>query len=249
MPATANSLVVLVSLSNTPVLLAGSSQAAHLAVLVHRVADPVDACVAADGLVGGVDENDFEEFVGGVLRADRRAFERERDNVETKPVSKNPQSKKRMPTFAAHSISSRSIRSAYLVDPVRVQDPQVPAPLSNPLFSNALQAPLELQLVDTLATRLSVNLTLGNRSLTATTADANTVNDIALLGLVSQAAGLVGARGAGSAVDHVELAELPAAETEKEAHHVGLLLFRELFHVLVGCSAKRAGRAIPRHSS
>lgn len=45
-------------------------------------------------------------------------------------------------------------------------------------------------------------------SLAATAADADTVDDIALLGLVSQAAGLVGAGWARGAVDDVQLAEL-----------------------------------------
>lgn len=49
---------------------------------------------------------------------------------------------------------------------------------------------------------------LGNRSLAATTADAHAVDDVALLGLVSEAAGLVGARGARGTVDDVELTVL-----------------------------------------
>lgn len=50
--------------------------------------------------------------------------------------------------------------------------------------------------------------TLGGGTLAATTADAHAVDDIALLGLVSEAAGLVGARGAGRAVDNVQLTKL-----------------------------------------
>lgn len=34
---------------------------------MDRVADPVDASIAADGLVLGVDEDDLEVLVGGVL--------------------------------------------------------------------------------------------------------------------------------------------------------------------------------------
>ena len=36
-------------------------------MLMHRVHDPVDARVRADGFVLGVDEDDFEVFVGRVL--------------------------------------------------------------------------------------------------------------------------------------------------------------------------------------
>lgn len=50
--------------------------------------------------------------------------------------------------------------------------------------------------------------TLGNRLLAATTADARAVDDIALLGLVPEAASLVGAAGPRSTVDDVQLAEL-----------------------------------------
>ena len=50
--------------------------------------------------------------------------------------------------------------------------------------------------------------TLGNGLLAATTADTHAVDDIALLGLVAEAAGLVGAAGPRGAVDDVQLAEL-----------------------------------------
>jgi len=36
-------------------------------VLVDGVADPVDLGVISDGLVGGIDEDDFVVFIGGVL--------------------------------------------------------------------------------------------------------------------------------------------------------------------------------------
>jgi len=54
----------------------------------------------------------------------------------------------------------------------------------------------------------TVGGTLGHRLLAATTANAHAVDDIALLGLVSEAAGLVGARGTRGAVDDVQLTEL-----------------------------------------
>ena len=48
-------------------LLARGSQPTHLAMLVDWVDDPVDACVAADGLVLRVDEDDLVVLVGAVL--------------------------------------------------------------------------------------------------------------------------------------------------------------------------------------
>lgn len=55
---------------------------------------------------------------------------------------------------------------------------------------------------------LTVGGTLGHRSLATTTSDADTVDDIALFGLVSQATSLVGSRRARSAVDDIQLSEL-----------------------------------------
>lgn len=60
-------VVVAVALAETTRLLAGGGEAAGLAVLVDGVDDPVDAGVTADGLVLGVDEDDLEVLVGGVL--------------------------------------------------------------------------------------------------------------------------------------------------------------------------------------
>ena len=56
--------------------------------------------------------------------------------------------------------------------------------------------------------RHTIGGTLGDGPLAATTADAHAVDDIALLGLVTETASLVEARGAGSAVDDIQLSEL-----------------------------------------
>jgi hypothetical protein len=60
-------LVVAVALVEAAGLLAGGGKATGLAVLVDGVDDPVDAGVDADGLVLGVDKDDLEVLVGGVL--------------------------------------------------------------------------------------------------------------------------------------------------------------------------------------
>lgn len=54
----------------------------------------------------------------------------------------------------------------------------------------------------------TVGGTLGRHALAATAADTGTVDDIALLGLVTQTAGLVRTRRAGSTVNDVQLAKL-----------------------------------------
>ena len=54
----------------------------------------------------------------------------------------------------------------------------------------------------------TVGGTLGSGPLTATASHTDTVDNIALLGLVAETTSLVGARGAGSTVDSVQLTEL-----------------------------------------
>lgn len=95
-----------------------------------------------------------------------------------------------------------------LVDPVGVEDTKVGTSATDTLLSGGLERTLVLQLADTLVGGLAVCDTLGHRSLAATTSNADTVDDEALLGLVSQSAGLVGAGRTRSTVDNVQLSVL-----------------------------------------
>lgn len=126
------------ALVETTRLLASCGETTALAVLVDCVDDPVDAWVAADGLVLWVDHDDLEVLVGGVL-----------------------------------------------VDPVGVEDAEIGAAAADTLFGGGAEGSLVLQLVDTLVGWLAVGSTLWRRSLAATAADANAVDDIALLSLVA----------------------------------------------------------------
>lgn len=65
--AASGGLVESVTLSETTGLLSGGGQSTRFSVLVDWVDDPVDAGIAADGLVLRVNEDDLEVFVGGVL--------------------------------------------------------------------------------------------------------------------------------------------------------------------------------------
>jgi hypothetical protein len=56
-----------VTLSVAAVLLANGGKTTSLAVLVDRVDDPVDAGIATDSLVGGIDKDDLEVLVGSIL--------------------------------------------------------------------------------------------------------------------------------------------------------------------------------------
>lgn len=97
---------------------------------------------------------------------------------------------------------------------------------------------------------LAVGSTFGHRAFTATTAHTYAIHNVTcmhkhtisargtlacrdrhlrgsaltLLGLVAQSAGLVGSGGSGGTVQVGQLPVLPAADTQKEAHHIGLLL-------------------------
>jgi hypothetical protein len=173
-------LVVSMTLAQTTRLLASSGETPGFAMLVDGIDDPVDARITADGLMLRVNEDDFEVLVGGVL-----------------------------------------------VDPVRVQNAQVGATTSNTLLSSRLERSLVLELVHTLVGRLacrkfiseySIDLstpkfhtvcsTLWYWPLATSTADTNTVDNIALLGLVTQSACFIRTRRAGSTVDDVQLSEL-----------------------------------------
>jgi len=58
------SFVESMTLAQTTRFLAGGSETARFTVLVNRVNDPVDARVTTDGLVLGIDKDNFKIFVG-----------------------------------------------------------------------------------------------------------------------------------------------------------------------------------------
>lgn len=67
LPPASVGLVVPVALLETSALLAGSRKTTAFTVLVNGVDDPVDAGIAANSLVLGIDEDDLEVLVGAVL--------------------------------------------------------------------------------------------------------------------------------------------------------------------------------------
>lgn len=131
-------------------------------MLVFVGGDPVNSGVSSDGLVEGVNHDDFEEFEGSVL-----------------------------------------------TNPVRVEDSEVSASSADSLLSNSSVRSGGLELVDTLVDGLSVNNTLGDGSLTASTSDSNSVDNVSLLGLVTELSGLISAAGSVDFVDDGKLSVLP----------------------------------------
>merc|ERR1719486_1584088 len=174
-------------LAQAPRLAARRREAAALAVLVRRAADPVDARVVADHRVGRVDADDLVVLVRRVL-----------------------------------------------VDPVRVEHAQVRGPLAHSFFSDGLEVPRELDLVDALVLGLAVDDAAVRRALARAAADGGPKNGVALLGLVAQFMGLVVARRPRHSTYFGLLAVLPRPDAHEVAEHVALLLLPELLEVLVG---------------
>lgn len=162
--------------SKSSALSSGRSESTELSVFHDRLTDPVGSRIVSNGLVRGIDEDDFEKLVGGIL-----------------------------------------------VDPIGVQDAKVSTTASDSFLSDRAEISGELELVDSLRLGLSVNDTLSDLSLSVSAADSDSVNDVSLLCLVSQTLSLVRSGGSGHARDGRELAVLPAANSEKEAHHIRLL--------------------------
>jgi len=120
-----------------------------------------------------------------------------------------------------------------LIDPVRVQDPQVPAPLANTLLCCAPETALELQVVDTLANGFAISGTLGHRFFAVTPPDTDTVDNVALLRFVAKTTGLVRTGRTGRAMDNIQLPVFPTPNTEEEAEDIRLFLLVKLSDVLV----------------
>ena len=79
------------------------------------------------------------------------------------------------------------------------------------LFSNASQIADEFKLVDTVILGFAVDNALVVGSLSTTTADSNTVDDVALLGLVAKFVGLVSSGGAVNLDNFLGLAVFPCS--------------------------------------
>lgn len=153
---------------------------------VDGIADPVDSGVLSDGLVGGVDEDDFEVLEGGIL-----------------------------------------------TNPVGIEDSEATNSSANSFFSDISQVSGELKLDNTLVDGLSVDYTLGDGFLSATSSDSDSVDDVALLLFVSQSSSFIRSRRLSASMDGGELSEFIGSHSENEAHDIGLLSLPELFEIFV----------------
>ena len=121
-----------------------------------------------------------------------------------------------------------------LVDPVRVENTKVGVLASGLFFGNTLEVALELEVVDTLVLWLTEDHTTVVLSLASSTSDSGTDNNVSLLGLVTEAVGLVGTGRAVAGNNVVSLTVFPSADTHQESEGIRLLVTPDLFHVLVG---------------
>jgi len=112
---------------------------------------------------------------------------------------------------------------AYVVDPVGVEHTKVATSASDTLFGLGPEGATELEVVDTGVARLTVDLTLVDWTLAASTAHLGAVDHVALLGLVSETTGLVWTGWPGRTMGGRQLTQLPGANAQEETHHVGLL--------------------------
>ncbi len=203
----------------------------HLTVTAQRqgvAADPVGTTTRTDGLVETVTLANTSVLLanGGKTTGFAVLVDRVADPVHARISGNSLVARINKDDFVV-------LVGGVLVNPVGVQDTQVRATTTNTLFSSSAEGTLVLELVNTLGSRLAINLTLSNRSLSATTTNTDSVDDMTLLGLVSETTSLVRTGRTGSTVDDIELSVFPASQSEKEAHHIRLLLLVQFGNVLV----------------
>lgn len=127
------------------------------------------------------------------------------------------------------------LEASILTNPVRVEGAEVRALAGDTLLGDGLVSALSLDLGDaTRVSGLTVDGTLGTVSLATTSSDADTVDNVTLLGLETKTACLLGAGRSVALVDDGKLTELPGADSHDEAADITLLLSPKLLKVLVG---------------
>jgi hypothetical protein len=93
------------------------------------------------------------------------------------------------------------LESSVLTNPVGVEDSKVSASSADSLLSDGSVGSVRLELVDTLVNGLSVDDTLGNGLLSTSSSDSDSVDYVALLGLVAELSCLVDSAGSVNLVD------------------------------------------------
>ena len=106
------------------------------------------------------------------------------------------------------------LEGGILVDPVRVEHSEVHASTARPLLGNRSQVAHELQLVDTVILGLAVHHALVVGPLPAASAHSDAVDDVTLLGLVSELVCLVSSSRPVDLLAPLALSVLPGPDSE-----------------------------------
>jgi len=101
------------------------------------------------------------------------------------------------------------LEGSVLANPVRVEDTHISASSGNSLLSGGAVRSVGFELVDTLVDGLAVNDTLGDGSLSSTSSDSDSVDNVSLLALVPELSGLIGSAWSVAFVDDGKLSVLP----------------------------------------
>ena len=121
-----------------------------------------------------------------------------------------------------------------LADPVAVEHSQSSESTASTFLSLGSEVSGGLELVDTNGSGLAGDNTLGHGSLSSSSSNSDSVDNVALLGLEAELAGLFGTRGVVDSGDDWELSVFPGPDSEDEVHQVTLFLAPKFFKVLVG---------------
>ena len=121
-----------------------------------------------------------------------------------------------------------------LAHPVRVKNSQVGALSTDLLFSNRSVGSGLLELSDTSMDWLTVDDTLMDGSLSSTSSNSDSVDNVSLLLLESEGSGLIQSGWSLDLVDDWELSVLPASDSEDKSDDIRLLLSPKFLKIFVG---------------
>ena len=121
-----------------------------------------------------------------------------------------------------------------LSNPVGVEDSHVLASSSDFLFSDVSVGSSFLLLSDTEMDWFTINDTLVDSSLSSSSSDSDSVDDVSLLLFESKSSGLVESRWSSDSVDDSELSVLPASDSKHESDNVRLLSSPEFLQIFIG---------------
>jgi hypothetical protein len=149
--------------------------------------NPIDSWVLSNTVVSWVNNNNLEEFVGGILS-----------------------------------------------DPVGVEDSHVGALSSYLLLSDRSVGSSLLELSNTLVDWLTSDNTSVYCSLSSSSSDSNSVDNVSLFLLESEGSSLIESRWSLDLMDDRELSILPTSDSHDESDDIRLLLSPQFLQVLIG---------------